>query len=122
MLSLLSLPAIASDDQSMETIMKNMGFTYRQALQAEQPAEVAVYLTELKRLTLLADQGLFPEDKADIFRQGLQLVLAEIDAAKQAIAADNLAQMQTHLKNIDKLRIKYHKERRKSFWQILFGG
>lgn len=62
-----------------------------------------------------------PTDKADVFQEGLDKVLAELTLAKQAAVADDAVKLQQHLAAVEQLKKRYHKERRFSFWQLIFG-
>ncbi|MDX3774943.1 cytochrome b562 [Chromatiaceae bacterium AAb-1] len=116
-----NFPLSASSVPDLEAVMKNMGFQFKQAADATTANEVLPYLYELTQLTQQATQAHFPEEKAVIYREGLDLVLAELQAAEQAAATDDMAQVKIHLRQIDDLRKKYHKERRSSIWKLLFG-
>nr|WP_255511329.1 cytochrome b562 [Zobellella iuensis] len=112
----------ASPVVNLETTMKNMGLAYKQAHRAEDIDSLLPRLAELAELTETAKQAPFPADKADLYRQGLREVLAAINAAEQAALANDHALAQQRLQQVDELRKQYHKERRVSWWHILFGG
>ncbi len=101
--------------------MKNMAFQFKQANEAEKSAELVAVLTELIALTNQALQAEFPPDKAEQFKQGLQQVLRELQAAKAAAQEENLSQVKSHLLQVDALRKDYHQQRKVSIWQLLFG-
>ncbi|MDX5406555.1 MAG: cytochrome b562 [Chromatiaceae bacterium] len=105
----------------VEKTMKNMGFEFKQAIDSSDSATLVTHLNELIRLTQQAQQGAFPADKAEQFQQGLTEVLAELEKAQQAAVEGNLQQARQHLRQVDSLRKDYHKLRKVSFWQLLFG-
>ncbi|WP_040551868.1 cytochrome b562 [Rheinheimera nanhaiensis] len=113
------LPLQAAVD--VEKTMKNMGFEFKQAIESSDRAQLVTHLNKLIRLTQQAQQASFPADKAGQFQQGLTEVLAELENAQQAAAEGNLQQAQQHLRQVDTLRKHYHKLRKVSFWQLLFG-
>lgn len=113
------LPLQAAVD--VEKTMKNMGFEFKQAIESSDSAKLAEHLNELIRLTQQAQQASFPADKAEQFQQGLTEVLAELEKAQHAANEGDLPQAQQHLRQVDTLRKHYHKLRKVSFWQLLFG-
>ncbi|MEO3678495.1 cytochrome b562 [Rheinheimera fenheensis] len=113
------LPLHAAVD--VEKTMKNMGFEFKQAIESTDSATLVTHLNELIRLTQQAQQASFPADKADQFQQGLTEVLAELEKAQHAASEGDLQQAQQHLRQVDTLRKHYHKLRKVSFWQLLFG-
>lgn len=115
-----AMPALATLPD-LEAVMKNMGFQFKQAVSATTAAEARPHLTELAVLTRQATQANFPEDKAAVYNEGLDKLMVEVLAAKQAADSDNLVQLKVHLQQIDELRKQYHKERRSSIWKLLFG-
>ncbi|WP_423186915.1 cytochrome b562 [Alishewanella sp. d11] len=113
--------AMASQPVKLETTMKTMGFAFRQATEASTTAEALPFLEKLHGLTQQAKMAPMPSDKAAVFNEGLDKVLAELVLAKQAVANDDMAKLQQHLKQVDALKKQYHKKRRFSFWQLIFG-
>ncbi|MBV2128624.1 cytochrome b562 [Arsukibacterium indicum] len=120
---LLSLPLAvsASNSVNLETTMKSMGLALKQAREAESPQAARPYLSELTKLTELAKNARFPEDKAQTYLEGLDKVLVTLQQAEDAAAAGDNRKLQQALKEIEQLRRHYHKQRKVSFWQILFG-
>ena len=114
-----SVSAVASVD--LEQTMKNMGFQFKQAIEATDSATLLPVLDELIAQTEQAQQATFAADKAEQFREGLAKVLTELGAAKAAAQQDDIASAQQHLRQVDALRKQYHKQRKVSIWQLLFG-
>ena len=113
--------ATANQSVNLESTMKTMGFAFKQATEASSTADALPFLEKLHRLTEQAKQAPLPADKADVFTEGLDKVLAELLLAKQAVANDDMPKLQQHLKQVDALKKQYHKERRFSLWQLNFG-
>lgn len=113
--------AMANQPVNLESTMKTMGFAFKQATEANTTAEALPFLEKLHRLTEQAKSAPLPADKASVFTEGLDKVLAELVLAKQAVASDDMPKLQQHLKQVDALKKQYHKERRFSFWQLIFG-
>lgn len=116
-----SLVVQAAEPLTLERTMKTMGFAFKQASEAANPAAALPHLEKLHRLTHDAKRAPMPTDKADVFQEGLDKVLAELTLAKQAAAADDAVKLQQHLAAVEQLKKRYHKERRFSFWQLIFG-
>ena len=66
----------------LEQTMKNMGFQFKQAIEATDSATLLPVLDELIAQTEQAQQATFAADKAEQFRHGLTKVLTELEAAK----------------------------------------
>ena len=111
----------ASAAVDLEQTMKNMGFQFKQAIEATDSATLLPVLDELIAQTEQAQQATFAADKAEQFREGLAKVLTELGAAKAAAQQDDIASAQQHLRQVDALRKQYHKQRKVSIWQLLFG-
>lgn len=105
----------------LEKTMKDMGFQFKQAIQSETSQQLLPHLEQLITLTVQAKQASFPEDKAQQFQAGLTKVEAALVAAKDAATQDDFAAAQQHLRQVDALRQEYHKLRKVSIWQLLFG-
>ena len=119
LLMFLSFSASASVD--LEQTMKNMAFQYKAASKVQTSAELTPVLDELIRLTQQSLTASYPADKEAQFKQGLNKVLAELNAAKKAAAAEDVALAKQHLQKVDALRKEYHKLRKVSFWDLLCG-
>lgn len=113
--------AMANQPVNLESTMKTMGFAFKQASDATSPQDAMPFLVKLHRLTEQAKDAPLPADKAGVFNEGLDKVLAELVLAKQAVQNDDMPKLQQHLKQVDALRKQYHKERRFSLWQLIFG-
>jgi soluble cytochrome b562 len=105
----------------LEKTMKSMAFQYKQACETQHSSELILRLDEFIGLTELALQANFSADKAAQFKQGLQQVLQTLHAAKKAALLNDMPLAKNHLRQVDKLRKDYHKQREVSIWQLLFG-
>ncbi|MDX1677441.1 cytochrome b562 [Arsukibacterium sp.] len=121
LLLLLPLHVAADNKVDLEITMKNMGLALKQARQAESPQAAKPYIAQLITLTAQATTAPFPEDKAPIYLEGLQKVQLTLQKAKLAAAAGDNDKLQQTLKEVEQLRKHYHKQRKVSFWQLLFG-
>lgn len=120
---LLLLPAAtyASNAVDLEATMKSMGLALKQAREAANPDAAKPYIVELTRLTTQAKTAKFPDDKAESFVAGLDKVLLSLSRAAAAAEAGDELQLKEALAEVNDLRKQYHKQRKVSFWQILFG-
>ena len=106
----------------VEQTMKNMGFYYKQAMDAKAADDLTAALQQLIELTRQAQTASYPADKAGQFQQGLQLVLTELEAAHLAATQQDILAAKAHLQKVDALKKQYHKLRKVSIWQLLFGS
>ncbi|MEE2024912.1 MULTISPECIES: cytochrome b562 [Alkalimonas] len=116
------LSAYTSQSESLEVIMKTFSFQYRQAVEAESAAQRLEYVQQMQQGMVAAKQAPMRDDLAEKFVEGFKKVAAKLDAIEQAILAGELAQAEQQLLQIDQLRIEYHRLRKRSFWQWLFGN
>lgn len=113
--------AFTAEPVNLESTMKTMGFAFKQATEATSPADALPYLEKLQHLTEQAKHAPLPSDKATVYTEGLDKVLAELLLAKEAAENDDMPKLQQHLKQVDELKNQYHKERRFSLWHLIFG-
>ena len=106
----------------VEQTMKNMGFYYKQAIDAQAAEELQPALQQLIELAKQAQAAAYPADKAEQFQHGLTLVLAELEAAQLALTQQDMVTAKAHLQKVDALKKQYHKLRKVSIWQLLFGS
>ncbi|HAW92380.1 MULTISPECIES: cytochrome b562 [unclassified Arsukibacterium] len=118
---LLPLVSVADNKVNLETTMKNMGLALKQAREADSPQAAQHYISELETLTEQATRAQFPEDKAQLYLEGLRKVQLTLQSAQLAAAAGDNAKLQQTLAEVEQLRKHYHKQRKVSFWQLLFG-
>jgi len=120
-LMLICSSVLANATIDLEKTMKNMAFQYKKAYEIQQNAELVPVLDELILLTGQALQAGFAPENAAEFKKGLQQVLSELHAARNAAQQDDMVAVKTHLQQVDALRKKYHKQREVSLWELLFG-
>jgi len=105
----------------LEKTMKEMGLQFKLAVEAQHAEQLIPPLEHLISLTERAQQATFSDDKAQQFQQGLTQVRAQLQSARAAAGRDDVAAAQQHLRQVDALRKQYHKQRKVSVWQLLFG-
>ncbi|MDX1536360.1 cytochrome b562 [Arsukibacterium sp.] len=118
---LLPLAVVADTKVDLETTMKNMGLALKQAREAASPQAAKPYIDQLITLTEQATTARFAEDKAQTFLEGLRKVQLTLQSAQVAASAGDNDKLQQALAEIEQLRKHYHKQRKVSFWQLLFG-
>jgi soluble cytochrome b562 len=117
----LSFVVAAQPGVDLAQTMKTMAFQYNKAYQSENSSDMLPVLQTLIDLTEQALQATFTADKAGQYQQGLQQVLAELQLAHAAASEQDIALAKRHLKQVESLRKDYHKLRKVSFWDLLFG-
>jgi soluble cytochrome b562 len=115
------LSVVADSKLDLEATMKNMGLALKEAREADSPRAAKPYIEQLIALTEQATTARFADDKAQIFLEGLQKVQLTLQSARLAAAAGDNDKLQQTLAEVEQLRKHYHKQRKVSFWQLLFG-
>lgn len=106
MFGLMTLPAMAGD---LEQPMKKIGFNYKQAVKAEDPATMEKYINEMKAQLDVAKQKNMPAAKKEKFLEGMNEVQAELDASLVALKAGDESKAREHLDKVNDLKKEYHK-------------
>lgn len=117
-------PAATQSAQKLdvEAVMKQMRLVFKRAMTTSDQAEFLEQLTKLQSLTEQVRQGNYPKDKNSQYQQGFDKVLKQISLARTSAEQGDLTLAQSHLAEVDSLRKEYHKLRKPSFWQLLFGN
>lgn len=110
-----------ANDVDMEKTMKQMALNFKQAKEAQSVEQMTLALASFETQLQHAQQGKFQADKAELYQQGLKELAVEVDQAQLLLDQQNLEGAKQHLVKIDELRKKYHKHRKPSFWQLIFG-
>lgn len=110
-----------ANDVDMEKTMKQMALNFKQAKEAQSVEQMTLALASFETQLQQAQQGKFQADKAELYQQGLKELAVEVDQAQLLLDQQNLEGAKQHLLKIDELRKKYHKHRKPSFWQLIFG-
>ncbi|WP_233080123.1 cytochrome b562 [Rheinheimera soli] len=110
-----------ANDVDMEKTMKQMALNFKQAKEAQSVEQMRLALASFETQLQQAQQGKFQADKAELYQQGLKELAVEVDQAQLLLEQQNLEGAKQHLVKIDELRKKYHKHRKPSFWQLIFG-
>ncbi|UTW03231.1 hypothetical protein KDX31_18215 [Amphritea atlantica] len=112
---LLSTSATAG---ALKPTMKEMRLYYKQALDTQDPAvfndKISQFLTELQTARAFEFS---PERKA-LSLEGLNKVQTLVSGLPEATET-NLSQLQTQLKEVDQLRIEYHKKVKPGVFELL---
>lgn len=106
----------------VEATMKQMGFNFKQAMQATDVATMQAKVQTLLELTASVQAYQFTPEKQQVFQQGLDKVAAQLTLVQEALAEQNLDKAKQLLSEVDALKKQYHKERTPSFWQLIFGN
>jgi soluble cytochrome b562 len=117
----LACSSVFASDVDMEKTMKQMALNFKQAKEAQSVEQMTTALASFEGQLQMAQQGQFQGDKAKLFQQGLDELAIEVDKTQILLEKNDLAGAQQQLVKLDELRIKYHKHRKPSFWQLIFG-
>ncbi len=115
----VATPVTATTD--VEATMKQMGFTFKQAQQAETVAAMQASITSLQQLVASVQSHQFPTEKQVMFQRGLKEVQAQLTQVEHSLAQNDLAKAKQQLAPVLDLKKQYHKERSPSVWRMLFG-
>ncbi|EGM78955.1 soluble cytochrome b562 [Rheinheimera sp. A13L] len=110
-----------ANDVDMEKTMKQMALNFKQAKEAQSVEQMTLALASFETQLQQAQQGKFQADKAELYQQGLKELAVEVDQAQLLLAQQDLEGAKQQLLKMDELRKKYHKHRKPSFWQLIFG-
>ncbi|MBU1620044.1 MAG: cytochrome b562 family protein [Gammaproteobacteria bacterium] len=110
-----------ANEVDMEKTMKQMALNFKQAKEAQSLEQMALALAGFETQLQQAQQGKFQADKAQLYQQGLKELAVEVDQAQLFVEQQDLQGAKQHLLKMDELRKKYHKHRKPSFWQLIFG-
>ncbi|MGE6108353.1 cytochrome b562 [Aeromonas sobria] len=106
MFGLFTLPALAGD---LEQPMKKMGFNYKQATKASDPATMEKHINQMRAEIDEAKTRQMPTAKKEKFLEGLTEVQSELDASLAALKAGDEAKAREHLAKVNDLKKEYHK-------------
>lgn len=106
----------------IEATMKKMGYTFKQAMLAEDVPAMTLQVSALSDLVASVQAYQFTPEKQQVFQQGLSKVAAQLTLVQAELAKNDLAGAKQALTQVDSLKKQYHKERAPSFWQLIFGG
>jgi soluble cytochrome b562 len=110
-----------ANDVDMEKTMKQMALNFKQAKEAQSVEQMTLALASFETQLQQAQQGKFQADKAELYQQGLKELAVEVDQAQLLLKQQNLEGAKQQLLKMDELRKQYHKHRKPSFWQLIFG-
>lgn len=104
---------------SLKQTMKQMQLQYKEALDSQSAESFNKSVATFKLYLSQAQSYKFSPERKAVSLEGLSKVesfIAEIPAATD----DNLAELQTRLASIDKVRKEYHKKAKPGVWGLLF--
>jgi soluble cytochrome b562 len=119
--SLLLCSTVSAANVDMEKTMKQMALSFKQANEASSVEQMTTALSSFEQQLVQAQQGTFQADKAELFQQGLKELAVVVDQTQLLLEQNDFAAAQQQLVKMDELRKKYHKHRKPSFWQLIFG-
>lgn len=113
--------SLSAGEFDLKANMQEMRLSFKQAAEATTLEEMQAPVTELSVLIRESKSASYPQEKTELYQEGFQRLAVSIDEVKQHLDAGDFEQAQTSLRQIDDLRVEYHKQRNPSIWQRLFG-
>lgn len=112
--------SVIAQSNDLSLTMKNMGLSYKNAIQATDPKSLESHLIDMLDYLKQSEQFSFNDKKVESL-EGIKKVTDIVKQAQAFNQAGKFEQAISHLKPIDKLRKQYHKLHEPSFWDLLFG-
>ncbi|MCG7496481.1 cytochrome b562 [Vibrio sp. Of7-15] len=119
-LAFLLFTGSVSASDNLNVTMKKMRVAFKQAAEAQSIEEMKTPLAELDVLIQHSKQGQYPEEKRELYMSGFNKLSAVVDIVESEVEQGNLEQAKEALREIDELRVEYHKKRNPSIWSRLF--
>lgn len=113
--------AYTSQSESLEAIMKSFSFEYRQAVESESSEARLQHVLQMQQQINAAKRAPLRDDMAEQFLQGFHKVADALQQLEHAVLVGDQQLADEKLARIDQLRIEYHRLRKRSIWQLLFG-
>lgn len=113
--------SVSANEVDMEKTMKQMALSFKQAKDAQSVEQMKVAIASFEAQVQLAQQASFAPEKAELYQKGLKELALEVDQTQLLLEKNDLVAAQQQLQKLDELRKQYHKHRKPSFWQLIFG-
>ncbi len=98
-----------------------MKFEFKQAAQAKSIGEMKLPVENLRELIVVSESGNYPKEKQALYLEGFAKLSLALDKVQSNIDDNDFAGAQSALRQVDELRVDYHKRRNPSIWQKIFG-
>ncbi|MCF2856053.1 cytochrome b562 [Pseudoalteromonas sp. SMS1] len=113
---------VYAETQDLNQIMKKMGHEYKLAIKSQSANEMQHHIDEFISLVELAKHQRFGRDQAKKSIKGLNLTIALAKQAAALSSENTLIAAKEKLKEIEALRVEYHKlHEPPGVWELLFG-
>jgi len=112
---------VQAQDIDLSATMKKMKFEFKQAAQAQTLDEMQLPIENLRELVSASQSGQYPKEKQALYLEGFEQLSLALDNVQAKIDNNDFTAAQVALKQVDELRVDYHKRRNSSIWQKIFG-
>ncbi|WP_332399322.1 cytochrome b562 [Vibrio metschnikovii] len=110
-IGLLLSSQVWSADVDLRQVMRQMRAEFSQAASAQTVQEMQVPVTKLTELVNKAQQGQYPPRRHDVYQEGFTKLMAVLDRLSDELDSGQLAQAKLTLREVDQLRMEYHRRR-----------
>ncbi|EKO3605433.1 cytochrome b562 family protein [Vibrio metschnikovii] len=108
---LLLSSSVWATDVDLRQVMRQMRAEFSQAASAQTVQEMQVPVTKLTELVNKAQQGQYPPRRHDVYQEGFTKLIAVLDRLSDELDSGQLAQAKLTLREVDQLRMEYHRRR-----------
>ncbi|EKO3685344.1 cytochrome b562 [Vibrio metschnikovii] len=108
---LLLSSSVWATDVDLRQVMRQMRAEFSQAASAQTVQEMQVPVTKLTELVNKAQQGQYPPRRHDVYQEGFTKLMAVLDQLSDELDSGQLAQAKLTLREVDQLRMEYHRRR-----------
>lgn len=110
-IGLLLSSQVWAADVDLRQVMRQMRAEFSQAASAQTVQEMQVPVTKLTELVNKAQQGQYPPRRHDVYQEGFTKLMAVLDQLRDELDSGQLAQAKLTLREVDQLRMEYHRRR-----------
>lgn len=110
-IGLLLSSQVWAADVDLRQVMRQMRAEFSQAASAQTVQEMQVPVTKLTELVNKAQQGQYPPRRHDVYQEGFTKLIAVLDRLSDELDSGQLAQAKLTLREVDQLRMEYHRRR-----------
>ena len=111
---------VKAEKIDLKRVMKKMRFHYSQAARTPSADEFNRHVGEFKTLLSSSLRYNYAKEKRNTSMEGLKKVETLVNSLPEA-TTDNLFELQKQWREVDQLRVDYHKKVKPSIWDLIFG-
>lgn len=110
-IGLLLSSQVWAADVDLRQVMRQLRAEFSQAASAQTVQEMQVPVTKLTELVNKAQQGQYPPRRHDVYQEGFAKLITVLDQLSDELDSGQLAQAKLTLREVDQLRMEYHRRR-----------